>query len=475
MRKPGRLILIDPDEAGREILAERLRMQGYTVTAASGPAEGAVTALSSPPSAVIADLWMPSISGVQLCRLLKAEPATESVPVVLRGPDDQRNRFWAERAGASHYVLKGRMGDLLRALNRAIGAAPPAEEFFIHLSEEGTEIRDRIAAYLDQALFESVIAAEVRSLSLCGEFARLFDLFTQFLCQVMSYRWVAIATDQPQRFALHAHPSRRPRAEVEARAALAVPPECAVSAVEDQDALPLELGPDPLVHEIRFGEMALGRLALATRAPLEGYDRTLVAVIARELGGPIRMASLVEEAQRLATVDSLTTLLNRRAFLASLDLELERARRLNYPTTMVLLDVDHFKQVNDRYGHAAGDAVLAAVGRTLGRQLRKVDLVARWGGEEFVVALTGTNETDALMVAERLRTRLEGLSVRAPDGSVIPVTASFGVAQWDRGESADAVIDRADQAMYAAKKAGRNRVSLVSGPAAPASADIASA
>src|SRR5882757_7466877 len=115
------------------MLAERLRMQGYHVVAAAGPAEGAVTALSNPPSAVIADLWMPSISGVQLCRLLKAEPATENVPVVLRGPDGPRNRFWAKRAGASSYVVKGRMGDLVRALARAIETAQPSADFFTTL------------------------------------------------------------------------------------------------------------------------------------------------------------------------------------------------------------------------------------------------------------------------------------------------------------------------------------------------------
>jgi two-component system cell cycle response regulator len=468
VRQAGRLILIDPDEAGREMLADRLRMQGYTVTAAGAPAEGAVTALSSPPSAVIADLWMPSISGVQLCRLLKAEPATETVPVVLRGPDDQRNRFWAERAGASGYVVKGRMGDLMRNLSRVIRAAPPSDDFFIHLSGEGAEIRDRIAAYLDQALFESVIAAEVRALSVCGEFTRLFDLFTQFLCQVMSYRWVALTTDSPARFALHTHPSRRARAETEARAALAVPAECPVTMVEDQDALAAELGPDPVVHDIQFVDLPLGRLALAPRAPLEGYDHTLVQVIARELGGPIRMTSLVEEAQRLATVDALTTLLNRRAFLAALDLELERSRRLGYPLTLVLLDVDHFKHINDHYGHAAGDAVLAEVGRLLGRQLRKVDLIARWGGEEFVAALSGTAQQDGLMVAERLRARLESLTVRATDGTPIAVTASFGVAQWDGNEKADAVIDRADRAMYTAKHNGRNRVDVLAAPLSPA-------
>src|SRR5687767_15368423 len=111
-------------------------MQGYSVAVAQDPAEGARIALADPPAAVIADLWMPSISGVQLCRLLKAEPATEHVPVVLRGPDDQRNRFWAERAGASGYVVKGRMGDLARALQRAIAAAPKSEDFFFQMSGE---------------------------------------------------------------------------------------------------------------------------------------------------------------------------------------------------------------------------------------------------------------------------------------------------------------------------------------------------
>src|SRR5436190_14644932 len=116
------------------MLAERLRMQGYQVTAAAGPAEGAVTALSSPPSAIVADLWMPSISGVQLCRLLRAEPATADVPVILRGPtDDPRSRFWAERAGAAAYVVKGRMGELVRALGKAVATAPKSDAFFMQL------------------------------------------------------------------------------------------------------------------------------------------------------------------------------------------------------------------------------------------------------------------------------------------------------------------------------------------------------
>ena len=194
-----RVLLIDQTDTTLAVLASRLRMQGYSVTECTTAAEGARHALSEPPRAVVADLWMPGISGVQLCRLLKAEPATTGVPVILRGPDGQRNRFWAERAGAAAYVVKGRMGDLVRSLSRAIADAPEPDTFFTHLSGDEADVRDRIAAHLDQALFESVIASEIRALGTCGAFDRLFDLFSQFVCQVTSYRWLAVATTHPRR------------------------------------------------------------------------------------------------------------------------------------------------------------------------------------------------------------------------------------------------------------------------------------
>src|SRR5687768_13161763 len=156
------IVLIDPSVDSPSSLAGRLRMQGYAVAEARAPADGARLALADPPAAVIADLWMPSISGVQLCRLLKAEPATEHTPVILRGPDSPRNRFWAERAGASAYVVKGRMGDLVRTLRDAIAAAPASSGFFTTFA--GEDIRERIAAHLDEALFESVLSGELRAL-----------------------------------------------------------------------------------------------------------------------------------------------------------------------------------------------------------------------------------------------------------------------------------------------------------------------
>ncbi|HEY5956473.1 MAG TPA: diguanylate cyclase [Polyangiaceae bacterium] len=453
-----RVLLIAPAETTLAVLASRLRMQGYSVTECTTAAEGARHALSDPPRAVVADLWMPGISGVQLCRLLKAEPATTAVPVILRGPDGQRNRFWAERAGAAAYVVKGRMGDLVRALSRAIADAPEPDTFFTHLAGDESDVRDRIAAHLDQALFESVIASEIRALGTCGAFDRLFDLFSQFVCQVTSYRWLAVSTTHPRRMGLHCNPSISSAVEVEARTALQLPAEVRSILVEDEDAFEDPSGPTPIVCAIELGTNLIGHLALAVRDPTHFRDIALVTVLARELAGPIRMVSLVEESQQLSRVDPLTGLVNRRAFREHLELELARARRHNTPVACVLFDIDHFKNVNDQRGHATGDIVLTSMGELLRRVARQTDVNCRWGGEEFVVALHHCDLAGACTAAERLRQEVELCRILDAQGTLVPITASFGVAEFLLDDNIDTLIDRADRAMYEAKTSGRNRV-----------------
>jgi two-component system cell cycle response regulator len=453
------VILIDPDDQTRDVLTARLRMQGYAATAFRGPIEGAMASLSSPPSAVIADLWMTGISGVQLTRLLRAEPATERVPVILRGPDNPRNRFWSERAGAAAYVVKGRMGDLVRAIARSIAPVHTEDDgFFTQLQDAESAIRDRIAAYLDAALFESVLAAEVRALSTCGAFDRLFDLLTQFVSQVMGYRWLALLVNRPQHLGLHAHPSVRAICEREARQALAVLDETAILAIEDEDALAGPANAPVLVRPVEFGQETIASLALSPKGVSDPQDARVLDVIARELGGPLRMAMLVEEAQHAATTDPLTGIMNRRAMLAALDIEQSRSERHGYPMSLLLLDVDHFKTINDQHGHAMGDQVLAALGRLLAGEVRKTDFVGRWGGEEFVGVLSGADEDGAWKGAERIRSAVERLELRNDKGQPVPVRVSIGVSCLEVNDTAQTLIDRADRAMYQAKSNGRNRV-----------------
>jgi two-component system, cell cycle response regulator len=457
----ARIILVDVTETSREVLVRRLSAQGYLVEAAPDPVAAADLALSSPPAAVIADLWMPSISGVQLCRLLRTEPATADVPVILRGDnDDPRSRFWAERAGAVGYVRKGRMGDLVRMLSKAVADNAAGDGFFMQLGGGVGDIRDRIARYLDAALFESVVAAEVRSLSASDSFERLFDRFAQFLSQVISYRWLALMTSAPNHFALHHHPRTAEAAEAEARRALEVRPGTELLRISDDDPCAEPAGPEIIVCSVPFGGSELGKLALAPSPACEADTPHLVALVARELGGPVRMAALMDEQKRLATVDALTGLKNRRAFVDQVRVEIARATRYALPLSLILLDVDHFKKVNDGHGHMAGDHVLSAVGLLLKHALRVPDIAARWGGEEFVIALPNTDIAGVKVVAERLRESVERLDL-CYEGRKIPLTVSLGASDLIPGEALEALVDRADRAMYAAKAGGRNRAVVV--------------
>lgn len=464
--------MVDPAATGRESLAARLRRQGFDVTIACDGAEGARLALTEPPAAVVADLWMPSISGVQLCRLLRAEPATADVPVVLRGPEGRRNRFWAERAGAVAYVVKGRMGDLVRALGRSIRTRDEGG-FFTVFADDGSDVRDRIAAHLDAALFDSVIAAEVRNLARCESFERLFDLFAQFVSEVATYRWLALETTSPARFGLHASPGGREDAEREARERLGLATDVPAIAVEDDDATTRADGPPALMRTISFGDAAIGRLAIAPDRT-EGKElEGLLDVFARELGGAVRMASLVEESRRLATVDALTGLFNRRAFIETATREVARADRYVAPLSLLLFDLDHFKLINDKRGHASGDRVLHAVGHLLTASARDADLCARWGGEEFVVAYLSTGAEGALVAAERLRAAVEAMEVVDERGGRIPVTVSIGLAAARADDTLASLVGRADRAMYRSKAGGRNRVTLGDEPAEAAAAETA--
>lgn len=164
-----------------------------------------------------------------------------------------------------------------------------------------------------------------------------------------------------------------------------------------------------------------------------------------------------EDLRKLAYCDDLTGLPNRRSAERTLDQTLSLAKRHRRDFAVLLLDLDHFKRVNDEHGHDVGDAVLREVGQALARTIRREDVAARWGGEEFVVVLPETSRRDALALAERIRRAV------AASSTPVPVTISVGVAGSDQGVSSrlgpEEWIRCADTALYVAKKEGRNRVS----------------
>ena len=164
-----------------------------------------------------------------------------------------------------------------------------------------------------------------------------------------------------------------------------------------------------------------------------------------------------KELERIATYDSLSGLLNRRSMYNKIDVEIERALRLGVTLSGIMGDIDHFKNVNDNYGHKCGDEVIRGIGEMLRKGLRRYDDAGRYGGEEFFIILPNTSKSQAVGIAERFRREIEDL-VFLCDERDIRVTMSMGVAHFNSDESREDWIMRADQAMYHAKQDGRNRV-----------------
>ncbi|MEQ8442103.1 MAG: diguanylate cyclase [Alphaproteobacteria bacterium] len=164
-----------------------------------------------------------------------------------------------------------------------------------------------------------------------------------------------------------------------------------------------------------------------------------------------------ETLEKLATTDSLTEVWNRRSFMDRLQREIHRAHRFEQSLTVAMMDADHFKSVNDTYGHPVGDQVLIGIAKAAKKRLRDIDIIGRLGGEEFALCLTQTSGKGGHIVADRIREDIEAMMF---DGGRkdFGVTVSVGLAEWRRGETATGVLERADQALYEAKHGGRNQV-----------------
>jgi len=471
-----RVLLIDDSPSVRELLMQRLLARGYEVTPASDPISGAEMALADPPDIILTDLWMPGVSGVQLCRLLRAEPRTTHVPVVLITSESQRrSRFWARTAGAAAYVAKDDPTALYETLDRLVADLAPLREATL-APPSRVPVQHRLFQQLDAALFESVVAGEVRALAHDeGEAESVFRGLARLVSEVTAYRWLAVRVGSPAKLYVHSQRSERRAAEAEARAALGVPPEVDASFLCDERPVVGKPSP-PIVADVVGGGRTMGGIALGPSSRgASRDDRDLVATVAAELGGPLRIVALVEHSRRIAMSDPLPGLLNRRAFTEIMSRSLAGLERYGEPVSLLLLDVDHFKRVNDSYGHEAGDAVLLGIGQVLQGLARQTDFVARWGGEEFVIGLAHTGLPAAATPAERVRQAVMDRPFVLPSGESISVTTSIGVASAVRGERLDRFVARADQAMYRAKARGRNRVELHDGrlssksiPAVPA-------
>jgi diguanylate cyclase (GGDEF)-like protein len=233
--------------------------------------------------------------------------------------------------------------------------------------------------------------------------------------------------------------------------------------------------PSLLVLPLVLHDRALGTLILGAkrRHAFGEAVRPTLEVLASHLATSLSNARMIAQLEKMATTDGLTGLLNKRAMFDDAERKVAAAARFGRALSVLIVDIDHFKKVNDTYGHDVGDTVIRGVGDVLRRHKRNTDVVSRFGGEEFVALCEQTDAKGAMLLAERIREELAKIVFHTPMGT-LSVTCSIGVATFpDAGQSWEALFKSADEALYVSKRSGRNRSTAWSARASASAAATA--
>lgn len=210
-------------------------------------------------------------------------------------------------------------------------------------------------------------------------------------------------------------------------------------------------------YSLTIEQESLGSISFMRRKRFEEFELELIEQFLSALLHPLKNALLYHQALLSAHTDALTGVLNRSTLHSTFQKEVAFAKRHKSPMSLVMLDIDHFKMINDTYGHAAGDLALKALTQSLKETARENDHIFRMGGEEFALVLNSTDLQGAELLAERLRKNIESMTVTIPEGE-LQFTVSLGITALNTKDTLDSLMDRADKALYNAKHNGRNQV-----------------
>lgn len=453
-----KILIVDDLSVNRIMLKVKLKEACHDSIQAADGLSALRLARDEQPKLVLLDMMLPDISGIDVCRRLRADPATSHIPIVIiTASTDRARRLEALMAGADEFLTKPLNEAILLARIRSLLRACETED----------ELRLRAATCGEMGFAEAggtfempdhlgLIAPDAATglnwrAMLTPHFPGKIDILTptSALAEADGSRvpdvYVVAADLATAGSGLRLVSDLRSRVQSRHSAICMVLPDAA----GDAAAMALDLGATDLFP------LPLDPEETGLRLKLHVRRKRRTDLLRRQ----------VQDGLRLAVADPLTGLYNRRYALAHLERIADRARDTGRRYAVMVLDLDRFKVINDTYGHAAGDRVLETVAHRLRDNLRPSDLVARIGGEEFLVALPDTTLATARMAAERLCRAIEATPVRLPSGEDVPVTISVGLALGndhpdERPEPSRTVVERADLALFAAKTEGRNQVTI---------------
>ena len=479
MDNETKVLVIDDSPTQQMMIKMLLEKQGYRVVTANNGMEGINKTYAELPNLIISDIIMPELNGYQLCRLLKNEEFTAKVPIILlTNLGQSQDKFWGIRAGADSYICKeSDSQELLKQVNVMLKkrvdpfAAFRGEELASYQNLEGSLIHNKVNLLLDKLLFDATLTNEIRKLAhFVYSREKLIDEYFSLLRSVVDCCALAmiIFSDFKVDSILNLS-DRLPDEEVKKIKKFLLSrvknvsgkqqPKWKIMDKEGKGIPTNDTVKSSLAIPIHHQDTLLGELALFSynHDAFENSKKTL-EILTGDFATLLNLLLLYEENRLLSITDGLTKVYNHRHFHEVLENEWLRSQRYQLPLSLLMIDVDHFKNVNDVYGHQLGDVVLAGIAKEVVVNIRELDTVARYGGEEFAVILPQTDVGKAKIVGEKLRSRVEAQHFHE---QLKPkeITISVGIATASSGmKTMKEFITVADTALYTAKEQGRNRV-----------------
>ena len=481
------MLVADDSPTSLSLVSGVLEQRGYVVVSARDGLEAMEAVYREWPDVVLLDVVMPRMNGFQVCRMLKLDEDTRHLPVVmLTSKDLPADQYWGLQTGADAYVTKEQPIEMVLETVDRILAGRDGNGMAHRRRGKGRvlspiEVLSRLSEILDRKLYEATILGEVSKLAWSAkDLEQTTREIMALLGKLFGFRvaCMVVPTDEARqgetiwmvRTSLSQETLRGCEQELSALL-------LERGAVPDGGAglrRRLVLAPGAVLTDGEPGGEPLGRF-LAVPLGSGEYQKGLLGLWGGEKGidSPeslrivqmvanaayvvLENARLYQELARLASTDGLTGLANYRKFQEELEKEFQRSRRTGEPLSLLMIDLDDFKAINDTFGHKMGDQVLQAVASSFAGNARQYDLVARYGGEEFAVILPATDSGGAVEMGERLR-----LLVRAVAGrmKLQRLSASVGVASYPHPSITDAqgLVVEADSALYSAKAEGKDRV-----------------
>ncbi|MEC9250085.1 MAG: PleD family two-component system response regulator [Pseudomonadota bacterium] len=443
----ARILVVDDQPANVRMLEAKLLAEYYDVCTAQNGHDAIDLARREQPDLILLDIMMPGIDGYETCQRLKADRQTRHIPVIMVTALDQReDRIRGLECGADDFLTKPIDDVTLFARVRSLLRLKEVLDELRY--REGGALAGIVADPMDldaQPATALVVTSEERS---GKRFARAFPDGVDASYELQPSEAVKRMQDGVDLMLLDlTSPSfdgLRVCARVRSDTATRQVPVVAIVNPDDVKTAvkALELGANDIVYR----PVDASELAARVRTQL------------RRKRYADKLRNRLDESLNMAITDALTGLHNRRFIESRLRQAVDSANSGGAPVSVLLLDIDYFKRINDTHGHEAGDVVLKVFAERLTSQLRALDIAARFGGEEFVILMPGSGLAEAELAAERMRRNVANTPFKLAADLELPVTVSIGLAQASSGEVMESLLRRADAALYQAKTDGRNRV-----------------